>query len=127
MDLFGEVIYSYTRKQAIEDGILVDVSDTAAEAGFKIPVALTARLQEIIENIPKGRNYQSYNGRLWDVLSMAYFAARVNGGKSTIYYDLYLDRIGEKGGIKRKIQLKMMISAGDDFEPVITIMLPDED
>src|SRR6185437_8267129 len=38
---FGEVIYSYTRAQAIADGVLVDVSETAKEAGFKYPVALT--------------------------------------------------------------------------------------
>ena len=34
-----EVIHSYTRQQAIEDGVLVDVSSTpeAKEAGFKAP------------------------------------------------------------------------------------------
>ena len=26
-DIFGEVIYSYTRKQAIEDGVLVYLTD----------------------------------------------------------------------------------------------------
>jgi type I site-specific restriction endonuclease len=31
--IFGEVIYSYTRAQAIEDGVLVDVTDMAKEAG----------------------------------------------------------------------------------------------
>ena len=34
---FAPIIHSYTRAQAIEDGILVDVSDTAREAGFTIP------------------------------------------------------------------------------------------
>ena len=36
-----ELIYSYSRKQAIEDGVLVDVSEMAKEAGFKFPVAMT--------------------------------------------------------------------------------------
>ena len=35
------IFSTYSRAQAIEDGILVDVSDTAREAGFTIPVALT--------------------------------------------------------------------------------------
>jgi hypothetical protein len=35
--LFGEVIFSYTRAQAIADGELVDVSMTAQEAGFRPP------------------------------------------------------------------------------------------
>ena len=38
---FGPPISTYTRAQAIEDGFLVDVSETPREAGFKIPVALT--------------------------------------------------------------------------------------
>ena len=36
------VIFSYTRAQAIEDGVLVDLTEWAAETGFKIPVACTA-------------------------------------------------------------------------------------
>lgn len=35
------MIYSYTRAQALADGVLVDVSDIAREAGFRVPVALT--------------------------------------------------------------------------------------
>ena len=41
-EVFGEVIYSYTRAQAIEDGVLIDVTRMAQEAGFKYPVAITA-------------------------------------------------------------------------------------
>ena len=41
-DLFGEPICSYGRAQAIEDGMLIDVSTTAREAGLAWPVALTA-------------------------------------------------------------------------------------
>ncbi len=36
------VIFAYTRKQALADGVLVDVS-TRAEAGFSVPVALHER------------------------------------------------------------------------------------
>ena len=38
---FDPVLSVYTRAQAIEDGFLVDVSETAREAGFRIPVAVT--------------------------------------------------------------------------------------
>lgn len=31
-EVFGEVIHSYTRAQAIADGVLVDISETAREA-----------------------------------------------------------------------------------------------
>src|ERR1019366_7436165 len=40
--VFGDVIYSYTRKQAIEDGVLVDITEMAKEAGIKYPVAITS-------------------------------------------------------------------------------------
>src|ERR1039458_9449603 len=40
--VFGNVIYSYTRKQAIEDGVLVDITEMAKEAGIKYPVAITS-------------------------------------------------------------------------------------
>jgi type I site-specific restriction endonuclease len=41
--LFGEVISTYTRAQALEDGVLVDAGAMAHEADFKWPVAITAR------------------------------------------------------------------------------------
>ena len=36
------VIFSYTRAQAIADGVLIDATELAKEAGFRIPVAVTA-------------------------------------------------------------------------------------
>lgn len=35
------VVHAYTRAEAIEDGFLVDVTETAREAGFRVPVAVT--------------------------------------------------------------------------------------
>lgn len=37
----SDLIHSYTRAQAIEDGVLVDVSDVGKGADFKLPVAIT--------------------------------------------------------------------------------------
>ena len=42
----NEVIFTYTRAQAIEDGVLVDVTKEAKEYGFRFPVAVTNRLWE---------------------------------------------------------------------------------
>lgn len=36
-----DLIYSFGRTQAIDDGVLVDVSDMARQGGFVVPVALT--------------------------------------------------------------------------------------
>jgi hypothetical protein len=40
----AEVIHRHTRADAIRDGVLIDVSATAREAGFLYPMALTAAL-----------------------------------------------------------------------------------
>jgi hypothetical protein len=41
VDVEEVLIHSYLRKQAIEDGVLLDVSTMGREAGFRYPVALT--------------------------------------------------------------------------------------
>ncbi|MDH5181131.1 MAG: hypothetical protein OEZ39_14155 [Gammaproteobacteria bacterium] len=130
-DLFGEIIYSYTRAQAIEDGMLVDVSDTACEAGFLWPVAVTSAVWDDCVAWSKDDNkrkevYQDEAGRLWDVIWMAFDAIRRSSGGTQLVYQLY--RVPRNGkGIKARLTtLKLVIGPGDDGEPVVTIMLPQE-
>ena len=56
--LFGDVIYQYTRAQAIEDGMLIDVTETAREAGITIPTALTAAVWERCVTVPEKASCQ---------------------------------------------------------------------
>jgi hypothetical protein len=63
--LFGEVIFSYTRAQAIADRVLIDVTPTALEAGFRFPVAMTAALMAAVETIPQQYSHEDIEGRLW--------------------------------------------------------------
>ena len=129
---FGtEYISIYNRAQAIEDGVLVNVTETAKEAGFKIPVALTRSVyDQCVEWTPedekKKRQCQDMAGRLWDVLWMGFIGARRNTNSATFLYKLtVVPRPGY--GRKRLRTLKCMITGGDQGEPVITIMLPEED
>ena len=66
-----KIIHSYSRKQAIKDGVLVDISETseAKEAGFKVPVCVTHHLWAKIHatNSP----WQVLRGHLWDVCTLA--------------------------------------------------------
>lgn len=120
------LISAYTRGQAIEDGVLVDVSAVASEAGFRYPVALTRAVWAMVEDIPPQlQGIQDARGRLWDVLWMASLAARRPGGSQTLYR-LILDR-NENGRRVHYATLKMVCGPGDEAEPVITIMLPEED
>ncbi len=131
-EVFGEVIHSYTRTQAIADGVLVDVSETAREAGFRWPVAMTAAAWadcvEWSEEDSQRQTHQDESGRLWDVLWMAFVAIRGNAtGESQLAYQLYrVPRDGETVEA-RLTTLKLVAGPGDAGEPVVTIMLPQED
>ncbi len=131
-ELFGPVISAYTRTQAIEDGVLIDITDTAREAGFSCPVAITdGAWNECIswtDKDSKRQVHQDQSGRLWDVVWMAFIAIRSasNSGQQLLFR---LYRV-PRGGRKRKPRLttlKLIAGPGDTGELVISIMLPNED
>ena len=129
-DFTPELIHSYSRARAIEDGVLVDVSDTARQAGFAVPVALTAAAwadcvawadADCCRQTP-----QDESGRLWDVLWMAYLATR-RGNGSQVTVTLFRVPRGGRSRSPQAASLQMHIGPGDQGEPVITIMMPGED
>ena len=81
---FGEVISTYTRAQAIADGVLVDAGSMAKEAGYRWPVALTtAAWRDCVawtDADSEAQVHQDPSGRLWDVLFMGAYAIRTHGG-----------------------------------------------
>lgn len=121
-----DLIHSYTRQQAIEDGVLVDVTATAREAGFRYPVALTATVFGAFVEVPPGVSGQDAAGRLWDLLWMLRHAIRgSSGGGPELRFPLHLQNTDSAP--PQLVTLKSVCGPGDDGEPVITIMLPDED
>ena len=129
-EFFGEAIHIYTRAQAIEDGILVDVSKMAQEAGFRLSVAMTRTAWndcvEWSDTDSCRQVYQDPEGRLWDVLWMAAQAAR-RGKNDRLAFQLY--RVPRGGRVERPrlVTLHIHIGPGDGFDPVITLTLPGED
>lgn len=131
-NLFGEVSYSYTREQALQDGVLVDVSATAQEAGFTLPVAVTRAVWVDCVEWPEELNaikktVQDEAGRLWDVIYMASVAARQNQDKSVVSYCVLRVPTEGKKRRPREVELMMTIHGDDQGEPVITISQPNED
>lgn len=128
-EIFGDVISQYTRADALADGVLVDVSTVAKEAGIKFPVALTRAVWDLCVELPDGEagRCQDVNGRLWDVLWMLRVAIRRGMETDRLNYHLYVrntDR--EKLDHRDVVHLKALCHGGDYCEPVITVMLPDE-
>ena len=123
----AEVISSYSRAQAIEDGVLVDVSSVAKEAGIKFPVAMTATVWGKYVEVPEGVGWQDESGRLWDIVWMFRCAAAKFDG-DTLLFKLYV-RNHNRGRLTRQdlVTLKAICGPGDNGEPVVTIMTPEED
>lgn len=130
-NLFGDVIYSYTRAQAIEDGVLVDVSETAREAGIRLQVVVTCAVWDRYiswDDSDTGKqSYQNESGRLWDVAWMLRMAINSCRDESAVRYRLHVIPRDGRSKKPKLIQLKAVIHGGDDGEPVITVMLPTED
>ena len=129
---FGDVIYSYSRAQAIEDGVLVDAGSMAQEAGIKFPVALTSAVWADCvawtDDDSRKKPFQDQQGRLWDVLYMASHAIRTDRrSNDRLLFQLY--RVAREGTATQAelVTLKLIVGPGDQGEPVITILLPDED
>ena len=126
-----EIIFAYTRADAICDGVLVELSDQiVTEAGIKVKVAVTRAVwdeylaPDYMDDLPD----QSVEGRTWDLLWMFGCAARRSRHASTIQFRVLFVTMKESGSIVTEdVLLKAVCGPGDEGEPVITIMLPWED
>lgn len=123
----ADEIHSYGRAQAIRDGVLVAAPEKLCrEAGFRAPIALTAAAHALCVALSPAaeRAANSLDGRWWDVLYMARIAVARNREKSEQLFSLYVVTDTTRPS---RVTLKITIGPGDTGEPVITILLPDED
>lgn len=119
-----EVIYAYTRKQAIEDGVLYDLSTLAREAGFCVPVAVTQAVWQRCIEVPAAVPWQDQTGRAWDILVLLYLVARTFPNANLMQFKVFVLNQPQHG---ENLTLKAIIGPGDTLDPVITVMFPDED
>jgi hypothetical protein len=124
---FGEVIYAYSRSQAVADGVQVDVSKVAAEAGIQFPMFLTRAVFDQYVAVPPDVTGQDEAGRLWDVVWMTRFAIlRARPGVDRLPVGLYVRNDDRTARL-----VKLIATCGaldmDDPQPAITVMLVGED
>jgi len=126
MNPFGDVVFAYTRKQAIEDGVLVDLNAVAGDVcrqHFKVPIACTAAVWALIDKAVKSpKHCNDVAGVVHDILFMSKTGLARKVDDSTRIFTVIIT-----GGRKRNHQLKLVCGPGDNAEPVVTIMLPEED
>ena len=116
-----EIISTYTRQQAIEDGQLFDITKTAEakEAGFKIPICTTSGVYELIK-VPKGlEGIQDFKGRLWDLCFMAVQAFKKASDKYLVPFKVIFTNEKRK---QKTYTLWLCFNEHEGF----TIMLPEE-
>jgi hypothetical protein len=121
----AELIHGYTRADALRDGVLIDVSAVAREAGFRYPVALTRAAWERCVAVPPGVLCQDEAGRLWDVLWLLACATRRAGGPE-VRYGVHV-RNDNRERTPPLVRLKAICGPGDQGEPVVTVLFTDED
>jgi hypothetical protein len=124
---FGEVIFAYTRADALADGVLIDATETAKEAGFRLPVALTHAVWAEYVEVPEGVECQDEAGRLWDILWMCRYGIAQGDSRdaSVVLFQLHV-RNDNRAGDPPLVTLKAVCGPDDDAKPCITIMLPEE-
>ena len=125
--VFGEVISSYDREQALEDGVYIDISAMAKEAGIRFPVAITSNLYHkyVVPSEKAKTMGQSIDGRLWDVLTMFRFAAKNTKGSKLSFKVIFQDGVRDRKIIEI-LSVCGPISATDS-SPAISIYLLEDD
>ncbi len=126
----GPIIFSYTRKQAIEDGVLVDLTRPGyrrvlAMEGCKLHTAMTGTAFAATVGSP---NERSTHAELWDTLcrlGRVLRAMRV----ASLSLSERSDRVTftAPGVDDKPVSMWALCGPGDDGEPVLTIMLEGED
>jgi hypothetical protein len=120
------IIYSYTRKDAIEDGMQVRLDDSIVkEAGFVFPVYITSGIQNIIDrSVASNYHYNDIDGVTWDILSMLMFAIKTSSKTNDIEVVVRINGAGRKKNYHFLAQIGPVDI--DDPSPAITIMFPEE-
>ncbi|WP_276968353.1 DUF6573 family protein [Metallibacterium scheffleri] len=115
-----DLIYSYTRAQALADGVLIDVTAHAQRGGIKYPTACTAGVWALIDCLPK-RDADELAGIVRDVRADEVMRAMLTAIRAARGNT---DRVAFSA---LGAALNAVCGPGDTAAPVITIMRQGED
>ncbi len=125
--MMPDIIFKYSRADALADGVLIDVSDFAREAGFMLPVAVTDTLYHgyLTPPLELAKEGQSLDGRLWDMLSVLRYAIKTTPVTDRLSFTVLFAQVPDAA--PESVDLLAVCGPGDSGEPIITIMLPSDD
>lgn len=121
------MLHTYTRAQSIAEGKLLDVSEQAYTFSFRVPVAISKAAWSDVVQWDHG-GVQDEAGRLADVLSLGVASVKAPAAHNanTRQYTVY--RTPNQPGTQEaeESHLRIVCTAGDQGEPIVTIMCHDE-
>jgi hypothetical protein len=122
----AEVVYAYTRKEAIEEGeqVLVEgeLAGIARGAGYKYPMYMTRAVFELIERAVNNKKcHNDWSGVFSDVMITSRYCSRAIGLSCRQFICIITGT-----GRTKKHTFYMEVGAMDidDPTPVMTLMLP---
>jgi hypothetical protein len=127
---FDGQVFRITRQQLLADGVLLDISAIAREAALVFPTAITAGLWAAYGDARTAEGSPRFALVLcW----MLRFAARdlipvrrfKDALSETLFFGLFVQE--RATGQFRLAEVKAVCDPGDNLEPVITLLLPEED
>lgn len=128
-DLFdsAEVVFRYTRRMAIADGVLIDATEgefaTVSREHFpNYHLAMTSAVFALLERAVESGHGADFAGLWHDILWMSRVSpVRLLPGGHTFQVGI------RDAHAQRWHELKILFHGGDYGEPCATVMLPDED
>ena len=109
-----EVISVYSRAQALDDGVLVDVTPIAKKCGFRIHTVITCGVKAALcEGKPE--DFNLFETVSWLLLALHAEIKKADESTDTIHF--------KHAGL----DLWSLVGPGDTAAPVLTIMLEGED
>ena len=127
---FDGQVFRITRQQLLAEGALLDISAVAREAGLVFPTAITAGLWAAYGDArTAGKSPRFALVLCW----MLRFAARdlipvrrfKDPFSETLFFGLFVQE--RATGEYRLAEVKAVCDPGDNLEPAITLLLPEED
>lgn len=131
-ELFGEVIYAYTREQALDDGVQVDanIGDFAevSRQHYRYPVYMTAAVFGLIERaVANSKHCNDFKGIWHDVLYMSRRDPSRRQWQTGCEFTVIITGAGRSKYHRMKIECGPRGLTIDDGEPAMLVSMADED
>jgi hypothetical protein len=122
-----EPVYSYTRRQALDDGVPVDLTDFAPNHGIIFPAACTAGVYHryLVPDKTLQSQGQTLEARIHDLLST--LAAAIKGQRLSADRLTFQTTFLMPRGRQVTVTFTCICGPDDAGDPVLTILLPGED